>query len=118
MGHYDEQYDRMDEVLKGRANKAEEDRQRNFESLREEYGRIDAHNNSPKTDYLKEWNKKGMKRVIHAPTGETALCRPIFNAEDFVVLQFDRIGHPGSHCWFIYPKSEVLIIEEEEESDE
>jgi hypothetical protein len=61
-----------------------------------------------------------MKRVIHAPSGETALCRLINYTEDFaylkefVYLQFDRTDHPHSHGWHAYPVSEVRVIEEEE----
>lgn len=58
-----------------------------------------------------------MKRVAHIPSGETALCRPISHAEDFVFLQFDRIDHPHSHGWYAYPVYEVRVIEEEEEAD-
>jgi hypothetical protein len=46
------------------------------------------------------------RRVLHVPSGATALCQPGFY-EGTVRLQFDSFDHPHSHGWHVYPSSEV-----------
>ena len=51
-----------------------------------------------------------MRRVIHIPSGETALAKP--GLPGSVLLQFDRFDRPQSHGWSAYPETHVLYLDE------
>lgn len=44
-----------------------------------------------------------MMRVRHVASGEAAIARRILGT-GCILVQFDRIGHPHSHDWHLYPR--------------
>lgn len=51
-----------------------------------------------------------VNRMMHRPSGKTALVRAL--GEYILLAQFDEFGHPHSHGWYLYQKSEFNEIKE------
>jgi hypothetical protein len=68
---------------------------------------------APKHPLCETLRDKGMAKVRHKQTGETALAMACGFMNTAIRVQFDRFDHPQSHGWHNYDPDYFELVGEE-----